>query len=745
MALRNDARILQSSPGRWVFAIATLVFGLVGCATRPAGRYVVDRVDIERVTIPGVDPDDTSTGVSDSAIEEKIATAASPRFFGIFPQGFAAEYELFDPHVLERDLVRIERIYRARGFYEAHVRAGRVERTKEGHVRVTIVVHEGPRVNVGDIHFENVATMPLDDSSVLFPAVRRDLRPGRAFDEDKFENAKQKVLRALADRGYAFAKLKGTAEVDLGRHVADVTFTITPGNAARFGPVRITGLDGLPEEPVRRALDLAEGDLFSASKIDSARAAVLALGVFAEAEVTPNLDDAASGVVPVDVRVARTDLREVKLGGGVEFDTLRADVHLLTGWENRNFLGGLRRLTLDLRPGVVFYPTRVPTNEIPFIAPRAYLLQGRARAELRQPGFIEARTQGVLQGQFNMYPVIFPADNKSALDWGPAFWVLGYRDLGTNLGLERKFGPFSTSLFYNFQTNFPFAYDFQSGFPYAKIGDIPPPADVQFKKVVLSYVDLKTNLDLRDDPLKPHKGFFIGNDFQIAGVPVTPNFRSGDPLFPYDLRVQPEVRGYIPIKRATLAMRVTTGFLFPTDYGGSFESGGQIRPDDAQLIFFRGFFSGGPNSNRGYSFRGVGSRGPTPFFIPGISPLPDTAAIPAYCETHRDLLGCNFPTGGLTLWETSVELRVPIALNGDLSGALFCDASDVSRYKFNIRLLYPHLSCGAGAHYNTAVGPIRLDVGFPIPGFQTFDSAASESEKSPDNKFAISIGIGEAF
>src|SRR6185295_5371786 len=145
--------------------------------------------------------------------------------------------------VLERDLVRIERIYRARGFYEANVRAGRVERTKEGHVRVTIVVHEGPRVNVGEVRFENVATMPLDDSSVLFPAVRRDLRPGRAFDEDKFDDAKRKVLLALADRGYAFAKLKGTAEVDLGRHVADVTFVITPGNPARFGPVRITGLE----------------------------------------------------------------------------------------------------------------------------------------------------------------------------------------------------------------------------------------------------------------------------------------------------------------------------------------------------------------------------------------------------------------------------------------------------------------------------------------------------------------------
>jgi outer membrane protein insertion porin family/translocation and assembly module TamA len=329
--------------------------------------------------------------------------------------------------------------------------------------------------------------------------------------------------------------------------------------------------------------------------------------------------------------------------------------------------------------------------------------------------------------------------------------VLGYRDLGTSVGLERSFGPVAVQLYYNFQTNFPFAYLAQSNFPYASVGEIPPPQNgvEEFKKIVLSYVDLKTNLDLRDDPLKPHKGFFLGNDFQIAGVPVTPNFRGYKILFPYDVRVQPEVRGYLPLSRkATLAMRATVGFLFPADYGDSFQSNGPIEPDDAQQIFFRGFFSGGPNSNRGYPFRGVGSKGPTPFFIPGISPAQTQQAILYFCSHDPrapDVLGCNFPTGGQTLWEASIEGRVPFALNGDLSAVFFVDLGDVSRYRLDIRPLYWHLSIGAGAHYNTPVGPIRLDVGFPFPGLQALSPSASEAEKHPDHVFAVSIGIGEAF
>jgi len=72
---------LQSDAAAWALAVlpVVLVLATMGCASRPPGRYVVDRVDIERVTIPGVDVEDADRGVSDSAIEEKIATAASGR------------------------------------------------------------------------------------------------------------------------------------------------------------------------------------------------------------------------------------------------------------------------------------------------------------------------------------------------------------------------------------------------------------------------------------------------------------------------------------------------------------------------------------------------------------------------------------------------------------------------------------------------------------------------------------------
>jgi outer membrane protein insertion porin family/translocation and assembly module TamA len=308
-------------------------------------------------------------------------------------------------------------------------------------------------------------------------------------------------------------------------------------------------------------------------------------------------------------------------------------------------------------------------------------------------------------------------------------------------------------LSYNVQTNFPFTYR----------GDLP----TGFKDVLLAYTTLRTTLDFRNDPIRPHKGFFFTNDLQVAGnaSALVPS----NVLFPIDVRVQPEARAYIPLTRkVTLAMRATTGFLLPSSYGKTFEQLGPPGPDgiqrpeppsadDTQLVFFRGFFSGGPSSNRGYAYRGVGPKQPVAFFAPGVSTTVLTEcrddpnlktcrdALATWCAMPEQagVPACAYPTGGLSLWEASVEVRFPMI--GDLGGAVFCDASDVSRFRLNIRLLYPHLSCGFGLHYDTPVGPIRLDAGFQIPGLQVLDKTADPTEQSSDSFYAISIGVGEAF
>lgn len=644
-----------------------------------------------------------------SDIEEKIATTATPRFLGLF-RGVIYDYSLFDRFVLQRDLARVEAYYRSKGYYDAHARAGRVHQIDDSHVEVEILVEEGEPITVRSMRVDGLDDMPANESGPVLRAADAALPMNARFEEERFERAKNDVLRALTDRGYARAKVSSEARVDLVAHAADIVLEVEPGPLCVFGPMTIDGLGDLPAGPVRRAIGIEPGEPYSQRTLDSAQQAVLDLGVFATVEIKPDLEG-TDLAIPVTVKVEPSRLRAIRLGGGVEFDALQTDVHGIVGWEDRNFLGGMRSFSVQLRPGVVLYPLRI--NNL--VGPERLMPTERVRIDFRQPGLFEGRTSGLIRADVDTYPVLLnpnpPPDER----------VLGYLESKTSAGADRPFGRLYASLSHNVQIAYPFSYR----------GDRDP----FLTTIVVSYPELLLALDLRDDKVKPRRGVFVGNAFQVAG-----GLFGGDAR---DVKVQPDARFYIPLaRRFVLATRASVGFLLPQNYGSAVSTtSGTGTPDraatrDYQLTFFRGFFSGGPSSNRGYPLRGVGPYALVPFLAPAVE------AQRLACGTE-----CRVPTGGFTLWEASAEIRWDVA--GPLEFAAFCDASDVSPQRANIRLSHPHLSCGLGGRYDTPVGPVRVDVGYRIPGMQVLGGQTSD-EQEPETfplgiPIAISIGIGEAY
>src|SRR5262249_52416880 len=104
---------------------------------------------------------------------------------------------------------------------------------------------------------------------------------------------------------------------------------------------------------------------------------------------------------------------------------------------------------------------------------------------------------------------------------------------------------------------------------------------------------------------------------------------------------------------------------------------------------------------------------------------------------------CEVALGGLSLWEASAELRFPI--EGALGGVTFVDASNVSPKRFDLRV-DPHLSVGFGLRYDTPVGPVRLDVGYRIPGLQRPGPGPEPWVRDfLGMPIAVAAGLGEAF
>lgn len=675
-----------------------LLAASTGCYRIPDGQSA-----IEAVTIKGardIDVDD---------LAEHITTRESSSFLGII-----YSHELFDRYALRRDLARIERYLHARGYYDAMVRLARVI-PDEDKVRVIIEVTEGRLTTVESTTVAGDEAVEASARRRLHRAVEKVLPKGGPLDEDKLAAAEKAALKALTSRGHAGARVERHVEVDLATATARVTFTVTPGPVARIGAITWKGTGELPEDKLRRLFAIQEGDLYSSDDVDEARQALLDLGVFASVEIALDTRELeTTHIVPMTVTCEVSKLRAVLAGGGLEFDSLKTDVHLLVGLQSSNFLGGLRRLDLRWKPGVVLYPTRFPDIQ----APKQLLPESQVNLTLRQPAFIESRTTGLTRADYNIYPVLLPGSTTQN--------VLGYHEVRGTIGVERTFfGHLYVSPQYGAQVNVPFDY----------VGKTP-----NALTLFISYIDVFAYLDYRDDPLHTRKGIYIGNQVQVAGGPF-----QGDAS---DIRIQPEVRLYVPLskKRFVFATRGSIGTLFPFDYGKyaeiNFRNPGPSRVEgserDYQILFFRGFYAGGPVSNRGYPLRGIG-----PYdVIPYLSPAGQSVSASG-CNPNDK--GCSLPTGGRTLWELSAEVRINVA--GPFSTAVFCDAADVSPFTLDVRLDRPHLSCGAGARYDTPVGPIRLDIGYRIPGLQYLSS--SSFERPPDTLFglpiALAFGIGEAF
>lgn len=703
--LRQESAVLWAGWVRAASAVALALASLggLGCASIPQGTAAVDSLSVEG-----------NKALSSSEVEEKLATAPSPKFLGLF-RGVFFDYEILDANVVQRDLARVERTYRARGYYEAQARAGRIRYTGKKHVEVTIEVHEGEPVVVREARIDGIDGVSAKDAEAVRGALRQLVKAGKPFEEEPYVKAAAAMKRVLTARGYAWAKVDRRADVDLPGHYASLYFAARVGPKATFGLIEMDGLGELPQPPVERALDLEPGTPYSTESMDAAQQAVLNLGTFSSVDITPDLPEPppANAVVPLRVHLQAQKLESVLLGGGIELDAIRAQAHLRVGWEHKNLFGGFRHFTVELRPGFDLYPTRLPS----FPAPTAVLPEERLRAELRQPGFLEARTNGVITQELNTYPLLL----TSTVD--PKAPVLGFLEYKGSVGVDRTLWKLFASPTYNFQWNAPFAYK----------GSLDP----DLRHIIISYIDLLAHFDLRDDRIRPHKGLYLQSDLQLAGL-------GGDAR---DVRIQPEARGYLPIgKSVTLAVRATVGFVFPLNYGnapkvaGDSELGDAGRAEairDIELIYLRGFFSGGPSSNRGYPLRGVGPHGDVPFLRSGLGEAP----------TSCGGTSCAAPLGGQSLWEASLELRFPVL--GPVSASAFCDSSDVSAKPLSIRAGYPHVSCGPGLRYDTPIGPVRLDVGFRIPGLQVAPGTDPLLEGDPGKVFgvpmAVAFGIGEAF
>ena len=594
-----------------------------------------------------------------------------------------------DRDQLEVDLQRVVAYYRDHGYYAARVAEHEVVQVGEGQVDVRVRVEEGPPVRVTRVEIEGLDQVPEARAAVAHPA----LKVGDVFTVAAYDALRGQLEAALHNQGWALGEVTQEAHVLPEEHAVTVRYEVKPGQRFRFGPIFVAGTGSVPRESVRRRAgqEIKPGEWFAEDKLTVAQARVYGMGVFGGVRVSRGTPDEKRGIIPVLVSVREAPFRTVRIGpsAGV-LSSSRVDLSGVVGWTHRNFLGDLRKLDLTLTAGYAWLLAQDRSGPIAKLA-----------ADFTQPGIL---TDAV--------DVAARPELERGLEQGYDFWAERFR-LALPVRLTRRL-TFVPS--YNLEV-------YELYVPTAFTPNDPTEqnpilvscqnnADHHRALCLLSYLEQRLELDLRNDPLNTHRGVYLSFSVQEG-------WHVGGYGYQF-LRFLPEARGYLPLgERVVLAGRAKIGAFVPV--------GESKQPPTVAL-----FKSGGPNSMRGYG-------------LDRLSPMACVTDSNGHCTNTW------VPVGGNGLAEYSLELRFP--LSGQLFGAAFTDAAYVSyaspvpdayRYALDPRRL--QWAAGLGIRYRTLIGPVRLDLASRIPwGVYVPRADPNNVTAHSEPNMALQLSVGEAF
>lgn len=245
--------------------------------------------------------------ISAGDLESELAT--STRHFWSWVTGSGVLKE----EMLERDAAAIEAYYANRGFVDAKVGQPEVIYGDDG-ITVVFRVEEGDRYKVGSVAFGGDL---LYDEPKLLERIKLDelSAKGDYFNRSVVRDDLNALAELYADDGYAFAE----ADVDMKKNaetkVIDIVYMINKGRKVYVRRVSIEGNEKTRDNVIRREVRLADGDLFSGSKLRRSNERLDKLEYFEKVDIETVPTD-NPGEVDLKVKVKDKNTGSISLGAG---------------------------------------------------------------------------------------------------------------------------------------------------------------------------------------------------------------------------------------------------------------------------------------------------------------------------------------------------------------------------------------------------------------------------------------------
>lgn len=579
---------------------------------------------------------------SDSQLRDIVSTTQSGWF------DFLKGTSIYDPDRMNLDRELIRQYYLKNGYADATVTAGNAELDLDGTgFIITFAIEEGQPYNFGPVVIES--SLPEIQPEAYNGQLLTE--GGEVYDASLIDKSTERLTLAIAESGYAFARVRPRATPDPVSRTIAITYVVDEGPRIYIERINIIGNERTKDFVIRREFRLAEGDAFNPLLVDRAKKRLSSLGMFKSAEVKRRPGSAPDRVV-LDVELVEQSTGELSFGAGYSTsEGVIGDVSIT----ERNLLGNGQFLRLKLAGSIERFQIDLSFTEPRFLdrnLSAGFDLYHKEIDQSSESGFRQRKTGGQVR--------------------------LGF-PLAENLWMQTSYG-ISRDQIFDVGDSASIAIKDACGATDLTSADVRCEDEAYWTSVAGTTI----TYDKRNHPKNPTSGFYIQLDDEFAGI-------GGDVQY---WRVGGEARAYYPItEKITLIGRVVGGHI--QGWGG----------DEVKIL--DSYFKGG-ETVRGFDRAGYGPRdlntndslGGTTYWAATAEvrfPLP-------FVPEDLGLSGAVFADAG-SLFNVSGRVN-------DLNQS--CGERDAGTGRFTGVCLADdstiRSSYGASLMWNSPVGPLRVDL-----------------------------------
>ncbi len=188
---------------------------------------------------------------------------------------------ILDEDILKNDIQIITAYYIDNGYLDVKILEPRIDLQDPKRIQIEIEIGEGSQYRIGDIDFKGDVLTTKEDLFRTIKVKRNDIYSTSAIRRDIHT-----LTEKFSNQGYANVEVSPLTATDAQNLLVHLTFEIEKKRQVSFEKIQVVGNTKTRDKVIRRELQVAEGELYSATGLSKSRDRLKRTGFFKEVELT---------------------------------------------------------------------------------------------------------------------------------------------------------------------------------------------------------------------------------------------------------------------------------------------------------------------------------------------------------------------------------------------------------------------------------------------------------------------------